>query len=118
MSTTPSVMTPEHWQEIEKLYHSALERDPSQRQAFLRDACAGDEALRREVELLLAHKDQARSFIEAPALEMMAKAMAEETDRVLVGKQLGAYKITSLLGPAGWGRSIGLKTRGWGGQWL
>ena len=56
------------WQQIEKLYHSALELEPRQRQAFLRQACAGDEALRREVESLLAHKDQAESFIETPAL--------------------------------------------------
>ena len=47
-------MTPERWQEIEELYHAALKREPSQRSAFLKQACAGDEALRREVESLLA----------------------------------------------------------------
>ena len=38
-----------------------------------------------------------------PALEMVVKAMAEEADRVLVGKQIAAYKITSLLGAGGMG---------------
>ena len=40
----------ERWQQIEKLYHSALELDESQRKAFLDQACSGDEALRMEVE--------------------------------------------------------------------
>src|SRR5262245_24315105 len=49
------------------------------------------------------HKSEAKSFIEVPALEMADKAMADETDRVLIGKQLGAYRITSLLGAGGMG---------------
>jgi hypothetical protein len=61
------------WQQIEKLYHSALEHEPRQRQAFLRQACAGDEALRREVESLLAHKEQAEDLIEDPALEAVLR---------------------------------------------
>jgi len=52
-----------------QLFNSALQREVSQRAAFLEKACAGDEELRREVESLLAHKDQAESFIEAPVLE-------------------------------------------------
>ena len=55
------------------------------------------------MESLLTHKSEAKTSIEVPALEMAAKAMAEETDRVLVGKQIGAYKITSLLGAGGMG---------------
>ena len=91
------------WQQIEKLYHSALELEPRQRQAFLREACAGDEALRREVESLLAHQDQAESFIEAPALEVAAKGMAQNRAPSLVGRQVGPYKIHSLLGVGGMG---------------
>ena len=55
------------------------------------------------MESLLKHESEAKAFIAAPTLEMAAKAMAEETDRVLVGKQIGAYKITSLLGTGGMG---------------
>ena len=70
-------MTPERWRQIEQIYHSTLEREESQRSSFLKEACAGDEELRREVESLLAHKDQAESFIEVPALEAAAKGLAE-----------------------------------------
>ena len=41
-------------EQAESLFHAALERTPSERTAFLAAACAGDDALRRKVELLLA----------------------------------------------------------------
>jgi len=55
-------MTPERWEQIEQLYYAALERDASQRATFLDQACGGDEALRREVESLLASHEQAGSL--------------------------------------------------------
>jgi len=61
-------MTPERWQQIEKLYYAALEIDPAQRAAFLKGACAGDDALRKEVESLLTCWEPAQNFIETPAL--------------------------------------------------
>jgi hypothetical protein len=42
-------MTPERWQQVEKLLQSVLEREESQRASFLKEACAGDEELLREV---------------------------------------------------------------------
>ena len=47
-------MTPERLQQIEELYHSAREREPGQRAAFLAEACRGDEELRQELDQLLA----------------------------------------------------------------
>ena len=62
-------MTPERWQEVERIYQAALDHDPSARSAFLDEACAGDAELRREVESLLdAHKPDDR-FLESPALD-------------------------------------------------
>jgi serine/threonine protein kinase len=96
-------MTPERWHQIEQICERALKRQVSERAAFLKEACGGDEALRQQVDRLLAHEQTAKSFLEAPALEMSAKAMAEEPDQALVGRQIGAYKITSLLGAGGMG---------------
>jgi hypothetical protein len=42
-------MTPNRWRQIEQLYHSVLKREPGLRAAFLDEACAGDDQLRREV---------------------------------------------------------------------
>ena len=39
-------MTPERLQQIEDLYHSALERATAERMAFLEDSCNSDEELR------------------------------------------------------------------------
>ena len=47
-------MNAERLRQIEELYHSARERGPGERSAFLAEACRGDEELRRKVELLLA----------------------------------------------------------------
>ena len=96
-------MKRERWRQVEQIHHSALEREEGQRASFLKEACAGDEELRREVESLLAHKEQAESFIEVPALEAAAKGLAEGQPKSLVGRQIGSYQILSLLGAGGMG---------------
>ena len=96
-------MKPERWQQIERLCHAALEREESQRAAFLEETCGGNETLRREVEHLLAQETKAQDFLEAPALEVEAKAMAQDQAYPLVGQQIGSYKIVSLLGTGGMG---------------
>ena len=40
-------MDPDRWEQIERLCHAALECQPEAREAFLDEACAGDEDLRR-----------------------------------------------------------------------
>ena len=52
-------MTPERWAMVERLYHAALERDASERDRFVEEACAGNDALRREVVSLLDHDGEA-----------------------------------------------------------
>jgi hypothetical protein len=49
-------MNPERWEQIERLYHAALQREPKDRGKFIAEACEGDEELRRELELLLGHR--------------------------------------------------------------
>jgi serine/threonine protein kinase/Tfp pilus assembly protein PilF len=94
----------ERWQQVERLYHASLERGAEGRAAFLAEACAGDEGLRREVESLLAYEDQAENFIESPALEVAAKMMAEDQDTtVLAGQMINHYKVISPLGAGGMG---------------
>src|SRR5215510_4501791 len=97
-------MTPERWQQIEKVYHSALELAENERPAFLEKACAGDRALRQEVESLLDHQEQTKKFFEAPALEIAAQEQqAQDYAHSRAGQQMGSYKILSLLGSGGMG---------------
>ena len=95
-------MPAERSQQIERLYHEARERDPRERAAFLAHACAGDSALWREVESLLAEDPGVRSFLETPALEFV-KMSAEDGSSSLIGRQLGAYSIVSFLAKGGMG---------------
>lgn len=97
-------MKGERWQHVERIYHSTLAKQPHERSAFLVEACAGDEALRREVESLLAYEDAAENFIESPALEVAAKMMADEQSRTVgVGESFNQYRIVSQLGAGGMG---------------
>ena len=93
----------DRWQRIEELYHSAREREGSQRAAFLKEACAGDDALRREVESLLAQEKGVEGFLEAPALEEAAKLFVEDRGQSWVGRQIGSYQIISFLDAGGMG---------------
>lgn len=96
-------MDPERWQQIDQLFHSALERRASERAAFLAQACTGDEALRREVESLIGSHERSASFIEAPAADIAAELLAGRDAELTAGQAVGPYKIVSLLGEGGMG---------------
>src|SRR2546427_4504841 len=97
-------MTPERYQKIGELYHAALEQDSERRAAFVREACAGDEELRREVESLLAAENHASSFMTSGvAVPPGTQTRRRETGPVLIGRTLGSYEILSLLGAGGMG---------------
>jgi serine/threonine protein kinase/Tol biopolymer transport system component len=95
-------MTPDRWRRVEAIYHAAAARAGGDRATFLAEACAGDDSLRREVESLLAHEQEALRFIEQPAIEVAAIGLNNQ-DRLPVGRQMGPYTILSLLGAGGMG---------------
>ena len=82
-------MTPERLRQIQKLYLSARDHDPSTRPEFLAQACGSDEDLRREVETLLA--EGGGEVLDRPALEIAAELLERWTpwpwsaDRSLIG---------------------------------
>ena len=96
-------MKPERWQQLDKLFHSALECPSGGRAAFLDDACAGDDSLRKQVEELLLAHDEGASFMESPALDVEAKSVANDHIGSLVGQTIGHYKIISSIGVGGMG---------------
>src|SRR6476620_9988904 len=96
-------MTPERWQQLKQIFQSALERNPAERSAFLSQACAGDEALRSEVESLIASHDQAGDSIEAMAAEAATEMLSVDRTSSIVGKQIGRYKVLSHIGRGGMG---------------
>src|SRR5262245_54580980 len=89
--------------QISRLYHAALLRPAPERAAFVREACGGDPALQREVESLLAFDSAAQDFLNTPAAVAAARLMTDGPRISLIGRQLGAYRVDSLLGAGGMG---------------
>jgi eukaryotic-like serine/threonine-protein kinase len=99
-------MNRDRWARIDALYRAAQEREPAERPAFLRDACAGDESLLREVESLLAEQPEAGGILEAPAAAPDAKRQAGGGPGfgvIAPGTRLGPYEIVAPLGAGGMG---------------
>jgi len=103
-------MEAERWQQIENIFHAVLEAEPVRRSAVLSDLCGGDEALRREVESLLAHHEKADDFIETPAIAEPKTGATER--RVSASKQathfaagtvISHYRVLEEIGGGGMG---------------
>jgi serine/threonine protein kinase len=85
--------------EVDSIFNAALELDPPKREAFIDEACAGDESLRKEVvSLLEAHFDADR-FLERSAMEA-ANRFAEDP---MVGMDVSHYHILQELSRGGMG---------------
>ena len=94
----------DRWQQASQIYLAALEREMADRDAFLREACAGDDGLRREVESLLGYEGGADAWIERPAVALAAPMLENSaSSSVLTGRQIGPYQIGALLGAGGMG---------------
>ena len=60
-------MTSERWQQVKRILEETLEHDSEARAAYLTSACAGDDALRRDVESFLA-PEPGDGFLDHPAV--------------------------------------------------
>src|SRR5437016_6094470 len=96
-------MTPERHQQIKEIFNSALEHSPDNRQACLNDACAGDEALRAEVESLLAVYDTPNNPLDTPVAEVAAGVIGQQQSVSHVGQIIGHYRIEREIGRGGMG---------------
>src|ERR1019366_10061057 len=92
-------MDSSRWQQIEELYHAALECEPGDRAALLARA---DPELRREVESLLAQESGATP-LDHPAWEGATSLLGSTAAVLTPGTRLGPYKIEGPLGSGGMG---------------
>lgn len=86
-------MKPEHWQRINDVFASVLEREPAERPGFLASACHGDVELQAEVKSLLASYEESGNFLETPAFEAEWSTESEE--------RIGPYRILREIGRGG-----------------
>jgi len=101
-------MDPERWKQIDELLLAALDRPPEERNAFLKSACAGEPGLEGEVRSLLSSAHQAEGFLETPAIEVAAQALARIEEQDAASRQpvpdiVSHYRVLEKLGSGGMG---------------
>ena len=97
-------MTPERWQEVSRIFKSAIELEADAREAYLAKACSHDKSVREEVSRLISshNKASAENFISTPPFAVPGGSDSE-TRRLADGQQFGPYRILKHLGTGGMG---------------
>ena len=86
---------------MDDVFEGARALPADRRPAYLAERCGGDEALRQEVESLLAWDDaRAESFLETPVLVRVDDAIVMKN---LEGQRIGPYQLASKIGAGGMG---------------
>ena len=96
-------MTPDRWQQVKEIFNSAITCPPAERSVFISQACFGDDALRSEVESLIASHEEAGSFIDKPAFEAAASLLANERAELRAGQSIASYDVISFISRGGMG---------------
>jgi serine/threonine protein kinase len=98
-------MTDERWRRVKALFQAAVERPAGERVAFLAAATGDDEALRREVESLLASDTSGVGFLDQfPVASELVLAGALAAAPILApGHRVGSYEVVATLGAGAMG---------------
>ena len=94
-------MSDNRWQQVEDIFHRAVELAPEARAAFLREVCGADKFLRCEVESLLAYESEDGATFAGPAAGQPAESMVAKA--LSAGDRLGSYEIVGFIGAGGMG---------------
>ena len=93
-------LPPKDWPRVGDVFEGARALSADRRGAYLAERCGGDEALRQEVESLLAWDARTKSFLETPVLVRVDDAMVMKN---LEGQRIGPYQLASRIGAGGMG---------------
>jgi len=94
---------PPDMQQLEDLFHEALELKPAERADFIARIRTSNPSLGAAVESLIAAHESPDGLIDAPAYEAAAEIMAEAPPALVAGQSVGHYKIIKPLGKGGMG---------------
>lgn len=105
-------MLRERWKQLSQIFEAALALTSDERAAYVKAQCGADDALRREVEILIESHEKAseENFINSPAVERAAPLLAsgeskaeEAQDRLVEGQEIGHYRVIQKIGAGGMG---------------
>jgi serine/threonine protein kinase/tetratricopeptide (TPR) repeat protein len=86
------------------IFNAALELPVVERAAFLDEACAGNETLRRQVDSLLEAEQGAGNFLETrPSVQVQRTMVPALPLAEKPGDKIGRYKLLQQIGEGGWG---------------
>ena len=85
------------WDAIEEVFHAARELRGEARSKFLDNACGSDDAMRRQVEVLLERDEKTTVFLDQSAAAMVSVTLAP-------GTAVGPYEIIDIAGIGGMGQ--------------
>lgn len=96
-------MTPEEWHKLKEVLQAVLELDPSDRAAYLGEACANHAVNRSELEALIRSYDEDGAFLEEPVDFAAVDLVQDMSPSSWVGRRLGPYQIVQKIGEGGMG---------------
>ena len=91
------------WLRIQAVFHDALDHPATERDAFLRLSCGDDLELKRDVEAMLEEDSRATSVIDRGLPDSASALLWDDVPEHLLGRRIGPYRITSVLGEGGMG---------------
>jgi serine/threonine-protein kinase len=98
------------WEKYEEIFPLVADLPENEREAYLRELCAGDDELRREILALLKADEKAGQFMESPVAlpDSLSQVFREaQTEKLITtareGSQFGAYRVLRKLGAGGMG---------------
>ena len=86
------------WEDVKRAFQQAADLPPASRGALLDDICP-DPDIRRDVESLLASHDRSAGFLQDTAADALAPPARDE----FLGRRVGAYQVTGVIGSGGMG---------------
>jgi len=95
----------ERWLRLKSLFGQALEQDESVRAAWLEQRCGGEPDLLAQLQRLLRGEPRSAGILANPAEQLLGRLLPDDdTANALLGSDVGAYRLTRLLGQGGMGR--------------
>jgi serine/threonine-protein kinase len=94
-------MQQHEWEKVKEVFTAALELPVAERAAFITESCGADDAIRSEVESLLAAHEEPENVLEENTYDLAGQLQTEGNK--YLGKRFGPYSILRELGRGGMG---------------